>query len=75
MSHIQVKVSNKFGIFEGSVNLAANASSEDGLKTVQSIINSINTINMLSIEHSDGSATVFSENVLRESVLTLKLVD
>lgn len=75
MSHIQVKVTNKFGVFDGFVSLAANSTKEETLKTLQNIISSINTINMLSIEHSDGSATVFSENVLRESVLSLKIVD
>lgn len=72
MAKIQVKVTNRFGVFEGFVNLAANTSEKEAYETLQSIRDSINTINMLSIENDDGSATIFPETILRHSVLNLK---
>lgn len=73
MAKIQVKVTNKFGIFEGFVNLAANTTEQEAMETLQAVRDSINTINMLSIEHEDNSATIFPESVLRESVINLKI--
>lgn len=65
---------NKFGNFEGLVTLAANTSNEGAMQTLQAIRDSINTINTLSIENDDGGATIFPETVLRDSVITLKVV-
>lgn len=73
MAKIQVKVTNKFGIFEGFVNLAANTTEQEAMQTLQAVRDSINTINMLSIEHEDNSATIFPESVLRDSVINLKI--
>lgn len=72
MAHVQVKVTNRFGTFEGKITLAAN--SEDGAaeKLMREMIGGVNTMKMLSIE-SDGEATVFGESVLRESVITVKV--
>lgn len=73
MAKIKVKITNKFGVFEGFVELAANTTDQEALETLQAIRDSINTINMLSIEHEDDSATVFPVSVLRESVINLKI--
>ena len=74
MSHVSVRVVNKLGSFEGYIKLAANAPTEDVESMVRSLIGGINSINTLSLEHDDGSATVFGEAVLRESVITAKAV-
>lgn len=74
MSHISVKVVNRLGSFEGHIMLAANATEEDADAMMRGLIGGINTINALSLEHDDGSATVFGEATLRESVITVKPV-
>lgn len=74
MSHITVKVVNKLGAFEGKIKLAANATKEDADTMMRGLIGGINTINALSLEHDDGSATVFGESTLRESVITVSPV-
>ena len=75
MAHVQVKVVNQFGTFDGKITLAANGTKADADKVVLNLINGINTIKTLSIESEDGSATVFGEAVLRESILTVAAVE
>lgn len=74
MRRIQVKVTNQYGIFEGVIELVGNTTEKEAKETLQAIRDSINTISMLSIEHEDGSATVFPEGVLRQSVVNLKMI-
>jgi len=75
MAHVKVKVVNKFGSFEGKITLAANGTRADADKVVLNLINGINTIKTLSLEDDDGSATVFGESVLRESIINVIAVD
>ena len=75
MAHLQVKVTNSFGIFEGKVTLAANSDSAAAGQLMRDLITGINAMDMLSIEGDDGEATVFGEAVLKESVITVRTVD
>lgn len=75
MAHLQVTVTNSLGKFSGFISLAANSTIEDAQETTKALIGNINTIKTLSIEDTDGAATVFSEAVLRESVITVLAVD
>lgn len=75
MSHIQVEVINKLGTFQGFITLAANATMTDATDTLKTLIGGINSIQTLSIENTDGTATVFPEGVLRESVIRAKAVE
>jgi hypothetical protein len=74
MAHLMVKVTNTFGIFEGKVSLAANTDVVQATDTMRALINSVNELKMLSIEN-DGSATVFGEEVLKNSVITIRVQD
>lgn len=74
MPKLQVKVINKFGTFDGAVVLEDNTTPEKANETMLSLIGGVNTINSLSLETADGSATVFPETVLRESVFNIKVV-
>jgi hypothetical protein len=75
MAHIQVEVVNKLGTFQGFITLAANATMEDATSTLKQLINGINSIESMSIESTDGTATVFPQTVLRESVVRAKAVE
>lgn len=75
MSRVQIKVTNSLGTFEGFIALAANSTLEDASDTMKALIGGINTIQFLSIEDGNGTATVFPENVLRESVISAKAVE
>ena len=75
MAHLQVKVTNSFGTFEGKVTLAANSDSSAASQLMRDLITGINSMDMLSIEGEDGEATVFGETVLKESVITVKTVN
>lgn len=75
MAHLQVKVTNSFGTFEGKVTLAANSDSAAASQLMRDLITGINSMDMLSIEGADGEATVFGETVIKESVITVKAVD
>lgn len=75
MAHLQVKVTNSFGIVEGKITLAANSDLAAAEKVMRDMIGGINSIKLLSIEGDNGEATVFGETVLRESVITIKAVD
>lgn len=75
MAHVSVKVVHSLGTFEGKITLAANATKADAESVMRNIIGGINTIKTLSLESDDGSATVFGESVLRESVITVASFD
>ena len=74
MAHLQVKVTNAFGTFEGKITLAANSDLAAAEKVMRELIGGINTVKLLSIEGLDGEATVFGESLLKESVVTIKAV-
>ena len=73
MHKIQVKVTNQYGVFEGFLNLPANTAEAEAREATLAIVDGINTINWLSIEDSSGYAIVFPEQVLRNSVISLKI--
>lgn len=75
MAHLQVKVTNSFGTFEGKITLAANSDLASADKLMRELITGINAMDMLSLEGENGEATVFGETVLKESVITVKAVD
>ena len=74
MAHLMVKVTNAFGTFEGKVSLAANTDVVQATDTMRALINGVNELKMLSIEN-DGFATVFGEEVLKNSVITIRVQD
>jgi len=74
MAHLQVKVTNSFGTFEGKIALAANSDLASADKLMRELISGINAMDMLSIEGENGEATVFGETVIKESVITVKAV-
>lgn len=73
MAHLQVKVTNRFGTFEGKITMAANAPEGDEARVLREVIGGINSMEMLSIEN-EGEATVFGKEVLRQSVISVKAV-
>lgn len=75
MAHVMVKVTNRFGSFEGKITSAANGTKADADTVVLNLISRINTIKTLSLENDDGSATVFGESVLRESIINVLAVE
>lgn len=74
MPHINVKVVNTFGTFQGKITLAANSTNQDAQNIVKELIGGINTMQMLSIETEDGDATVFGEQIIKQSVISAKAV-
>lgn len=74
MAHLQIKITNSLGSFDGKITLAANSDAASADKVMRELINGFNTMKMLSIETNEGEATVFGEAVLRESVITVKSV-
>lgn len=74
MAHLQIKITNSIGSFDGKITLAANSDAASADKVMRELINGFNTMKMLSIETGEGEATVFGENVLRDSVISVKAV-
>lgn len=75
MAHLKVKIINSLGSFEGKITLAAaNSTIEDADKMLRDIIGGINTMQLLSIESDNGEATIFSEQVLKESIIIAKVM-
>ena len=74
MAHLQIKVTNSYGSFDGKITLAANSDAASADKVMRELINGVNTMKTLSIETDEGEATVFGENILRESVISVKAV-
>ena len=74
MAHLQVKVINSLGTFEGKITLAANSDQAAADKVMRDMLGGVNTMKVLSIETGDGEATVFGEAVLRESVISVSAI-
>lgn len=74
MAHLQIKVTNSYGSFVGKITLAANSDAASADKVMRELIGGVNTMKTLSIETDEGEATVFGENILRESVIAVKAV-
>lgn len=72
MAHLQVKVVNTLGTFEGKITLAANATHTDATNVMKDLIGGINSLELLSIESDKGDATIFGQDVLRSSVVTIR---
>jgi len=71
MAQLMVRVINSFGTFEGELKLA-NATVKDATETLVALVNEINNLKMLSIEN-DGVATIFGEQVLKNSVISARV--
>jgi hypothetical protein len=74
MAHLEIKVTNSIGSFDGKITLAANSDAASTDKVMREMIGGVNTMKTLSIENDEGGATVFGEGILRESVITVKAV-
>lgn len=72
MAHLHVKVTNSLGEFEGIIAIApADGANAD--KIMVNLINNINNIDFLSLEN-EGQATVFGKELLKQSVVSIKVV-
>lgn len=75
MLHIYATVIHPLGTFSGELETTGEPSREDLEDTVQALEQTINRLHLLSLLRSDGSKTCFNEQVLRQSILTFKIVD
>jgi hypothetical protein len=73
MAHLNVKVVNSLGTFEGFI-LVDGDDEKRALQVMKNLIDNINSVNLLSLEDTDGGATVFGQEVLKQSVITVNVV-
>lgn len=75
MPHLYVTVIHPLGTFSGELETTGESSREDLEGTVEELEQVINRLESLSLLRSDGSKVCFSEQVLRQSILTFKVID
>jgi hypothetical protein len=72
MAQLNVKVVNSLGTFEGFIVVDGDDETL-ARQVMKNIIDNINSINLLSLEHTGGRATVFGQEILKQSVITVNV--
>jgi hypothetical protein len=73
MAHLNVKVVNSLGTFQGFIVVDGDDETR-ARQVMKNLIDNINSVNLLSLEDTDGGATVFGQEVLKQSVITVNVV-
>lgn len=73
MAHLNVTVVNALGTFEGRIIVNDSDTTKAG-QIMKNLIGNINSVDMLSLEKEEGEATVFGQEILRQSVITVKVI-
>lgn len=73
MAYLNVKVINSLGTFEGRIVVDGDDETT-ARRVMKNLIDNINSINLLSLEGPHGDATVFGQDVLKQSIVTVNVV-